>query len=59
MNYARESLDLPPFALAVSAVVLFTLGYTSSGPTFGGILVTAAAIVRELAVHWFGDEVSR
>ena len=59
MNYARESLDLPPFALAASAVVLFTLGYIGSGPTLGGILVTSAAIVRELAMHWIGNEVSR
>ena len=59
MTYIRESFDLPPFALAVSAVALFTLGYIGSGPTLGGILVTSAAIVRELDVHWFGDEVAR
>ncbi len=59
MNYTREAFDLPPFALAVSAVVLLTLGYIGSGPTLGGILVTSAAIVRELAVHWFEHPVSR
>ncbi len=59
MNYARESLDLPPLALAAAALAIFTLGYIGSGPTFGGIFVTAAAIVRELAVHRSGNEVSR
>ena len=58
MNYARESLDLPPFALAATALALFALGSVASGPVFGGILTTSAAIVRELAMHWFGNEVS-
>ncbi len=59
MTYIRESLDLPPFALVASASALFVLGCSVAGPTLGGILVTSAAIVRELAVHWFGHEVSR
>ncbi len=59
MNYARESLDLPPFALAASALAIFTLGYIGADPVIGGIVVTTAAIVRELAVHWSGNEVSR
>ncbi len=59
MNYARESLDLPPFALAAAALALFALGANAGGSILGGIIVTSAAIVRELAVHWFGNEVSR
>ena len=59
MNYARESFDLPPLALLAAAFALFTLGLLASGPVVGGIVVTGTAIVRELAVHWFGDEVAR
>ncbi len=58
MNYARESLDLPPLALIAAASALFTLGYVVAGPIVGGIVLTSAAIVRELAVHWLGNEVS-
>ncbi len=59
MNYARESLDLPLFALAASASALFVLGCFVTGPTLGGIFATSAAIVRELAMHWIGNEVAR
>ncbi len=59
MNYARESLDLPPLALAAAALAIFTLGYIGADPVIGGSVVTAAAIVREVAVHWFGNEVPR
>ncbi len=58
MTYIRESFDLPPFALVASASALFALGCTVAGPVCGGILVTSAAIARELAMHWFGSEVS-
>ena len=58
MNYARESFDLPPFALLAAAFALFTLALLASGPIVGGIVVTSVAIVRELAMHWFGSEVS-
>ena len=54
MTYIRESFDLPPFALAASAVALFALGAVASGPVLGGILATSAAIARELALHWIG-----
>ncbi len=58
MTYIRESLAVPPLALAATALALFALGSVASGPVFGGILATSAAIVRELAMHWFGNEVS-
>ncbi len=53
MNYIREALDLPPLALIASAFALFTLGVLAGGPTLGGV-VTVAAIVRALALHWLG-----
>ena len=59
MTYIGESFDLPLFALAASALALFTLGALTSGMVLGGILATSAAIVRELAMHWIGDAVSR
>ncbi len=59
MNYAREFLDLPPLALAAAALAIFTLGYMGADPVIGGIVVTAAAIVRELAMHWSGNEVAQ
>ncbi len=54
MNYIRETLDLPPFALIASAFALFTLGVLAGGPTLGGIIAAVAAIARELALRWLG-----
>ena len=55
MNYVRESLAIPPFALAATALALFALGSVASGPVLGGILATSAAIVRELAAYWLPE----
>ena len=53
--YLRESFDHSLLGLACVAFSLFTLGLMLSGPILGGIIVTSAAIVRELAVNWIGQ----
>ena len=54
MTYIRESLAVPPLALAATMLALFALGSAASGPELGGILATSTAIVREVATHWIG-----
>ena len=54
MTYIRESLAVPPLALAANMLALFALGSIASGPVLGGILAISAAIARELATHWIG-----